>query len=112
LNDFKEEGQAISRLLVAELKNIRSRDDLVEHAPKLQELFDRLVTVIIQSQEFKSKHPNASCTVSPNEQSVCEQLRIELNRVLHMEGGREVIERTQEAALNRLDTFEKQRLLL
>ena len=112
LSDFKHEGEAISKLLVEELKQIRSRDDLVEHTPKLQQLFDSLVEVIIQAQEFKRKHPQVSLENSSHkEQSVSDQLRIELNRVLHMEGGREVIEKAQEASLNRLDAYEKTRAL-
>ena len=35
--------------------------------------------------------------------SVSDQLRVELNRVIHMEGGRDVIEKVQGKALNRLD---------
>ena len=108
LNDFKYEGEAISKMLVDELKQIRSRDDLIEHASKLQELFDSLVDVIIQAREFKLKHPQASLeNGSHKEQSASDQLRFELNRVLHMEGGREVIEKAQEASLNRLDAYEK-----
>ncbi len=97
-------------MLVEELKQIRSRDDLIEHAPRLQNLFDSLVDVIIQAREFKSKHPQAQASVeisSHKEQSSGDQLRIELNRVLNMEGGREVIEKAQEASLNRLDAYEK-----
>jgi hypothetical protein len=96
-------------LLIAELKQIRSRDDLVEHAPRLQELFNSLVDVIIKAQEFKDKHPEESDLSINKESMESDQLRIELNRVLHMEGGREVIEKAQEAALNRLDAFEKAR---
>lgn len=111
LTDFRHEGEAVSKLLLAELKQIRSRDDLLVHAPHLQELFDRLVEIIIQAQTFKDAHPETSIEpLSLKEQSGSDQLRIELNRVLHMEGGREVIEKAQEAAFNRLDAFEKMRL--
>ena len=106
LTDFKHEGEAVSRLLIEELKHIRSRDDLIEHAPRLQVLFDRLVDVIIHAKKFKDCHPDAVVeSFSPHEHSCSDQLRIELNRVLHMEGGQEVIEKAQESSLNRLDTF-------
>lgn len=103
LTSFRHEGEAISRQLIAELKQIRKRDDLTEHAPRLQVLFERLVDVIIKAQEYKNKHPKES--IEEKESPVSDQLRIELNRVLHMEGGREIIEKAQEAALNRLDAF-------
>lgn len=111
LNDFRHEGHAITRQLIAELQKIRSRDDLLEHSSKLQELFDELVDTIIHAQEFRENHPEALVEVfSLKEQTESDLLRVELNRVLHMEGGREVLENTQENALNRLDMFEKTRL--
>lgn len=110
LDDFREEGDAASRLLIAELKQIRSRDDLLEHADSLQELFNHFAAIIIRAQEFKDSHPGAVQEGAFEESSArSDQLRIELNRVLHMEGGREVIEKAQEEALNLLDAFEKTR---
>lgn len=110
LTDFHYEGEAVSRLLIAELQQIRSRDDLLVHAPRLQELFNQLVDLMIHAQEFKDTHPNASLDVVFKEHSESDRLRIELNRVLHMEGGKEVLEKAQESALNHLDIFEKKRL--
>ena len=69
-----------------------------------------LTEVIIQAQEYKDRYPEAESTLAHNkEQSISDQLRIELNRILRMEGGREVIEKAQEDALNRLDAFAKSR---
>jgi hypothetical protein len=107
LEDFKKEGDAISRSLTAELKQIRSRDDLLVHSRKLQQLFNELVDVIIRAQEYKKKHPNAELEQgNKKEHLISDQLRFELNRVLNMEGGREVLEKAQGAALNRLDAYE------
>ena len=112
LTDFRDEGEAVCRLLLSELKQIRSRDDLIVHAERLRELFDRLVDVIIRARVFKDTHPEASIdSAFFKEQVVSDQLRIELNRVLHMEGGREVLERAQESALNHLDAYERSRLV-
>lgn len=106
LEDFRDEGEGITRALTAELKKIRSRDDLLVHAPKLKELFESLVDVIIKAEEYKNTHLEAELPLAPKkEQSASDQLRIELNRVLHIDGGREVIEKVQEEALNRLDRF-------
>lgn len=112
LEDFRSEGEATSRELTAELKQIRSRDDLLIHAPRLQTLFNRLVEIILAAESFKELQDQTTVELSVNRHSaISDQLRIELNRVLHMEGGREVIERAQEAALNRLDAFEQNKRL-
>lgn len=110
LDDFRDEGEGIIRNLIVEFKQIRSRDDLLTHAKALQQLFNSLVDVIIEAQKYKIAHPEAvPTTQNKKEQAVADQLRIELNRILHMEGGREVIEKVQEEALNRLDSFERTR---
>jgi hypothetical protein len=103
-NDLKREGEVITHLLTEELRQIHSRDDLVEHAPRLQELFNQLVDVIISVKEYKKKHSELIVeSLSLNEQNQSDQLRIELNRLLRMEGGQEVLEKVQESALNRLE---------
>ncbi len=107
MDDFRAEGEGINRALVAELNQIHSRDDLLAHADKLKQLFNELVDVIIRAQAYKDKHPDDGLSDPPRkDHAISDQLRIELNRVLHMEGGREVIEKAQEEALNRLDAFE------
>lgn len=113
--DFHDEGEGIVRALTAELKKIHSRDDLLLHTSKLQKLFNELADVIIAAQEYKDQHPNLELraelhTMNKKEQQTSsDQLRIELNRILHMEGGRETLEKVQEEALNRLDAFEQSR---
>jgi len=108
LDEFREEGETVNRQLVLELQKIRGRDDLLEHQGNLQSLFNQLVDIVIRAEEFKDTHPNASMPETST--STADQLRIELNRILNMEGGREVLEKSQEEALNRLDAFERQRL--
>jgi hypothetical protein len=112
LEDFRAEGEAVSREITLELTHIRSRDDLLVHAPRLQELFNRLVDIILAAEAFREEHPEVSLVLPDSQNTaISDHLRIELNRVLHLEGGREVIDRTQEAALNRLDLFEKSKRL-
>jgi hypothetical protein len=108
LEDFREEGEGLTRSLIEELQSIHARDDLVDAAPRLQKLFNELVDVMIASREFKEKHPHLDALpLSKKDHELSDQLRGELNRILHLEGGREVIEKCQEQALERLDAFEK-----
>lgn len=103
LEDYRDEGEGVVRALAAELKKIRTRDDLLVHAPRLKQLFDSLVDIIIEAEAYQNAHPEAELVLHhKRDQSASDQLRIELNRVLHLEGGREVIEKVQEEALSRL----------
>lgn len=106
MDDLREEGEGIINALNAELKQIRSRDDLSSHVNQLQLLFNLLVTVIIEMESYKDAHPDAVTSLQNRKEPLAsDQLRIELNRILHMEGGREVIEKIQEESLNRLDAY-------
>lgn len=87
-----------------ELQLIHSRDDLPLHAHQLQELFNALADIIVRAEEYKRQHSNAESTpISVKEQAVSEELRRQLNRILRMDGGREVIEKAQENALKKLE---------
>jgi hypothetical protein len=108
LEDFQEEGEGFSRSLVKELRTIQNRKDLLESAPKLKKRFDGLVDLMIRAREFKEKHPflESNELIKMNH-DLSDQLRIELNRIYAIEGGRELIEKCQEEGLNRLDAFER-----
>lgn len=103
IDDFRYEGDEITRALIIELKRIRTSDDLLSHFQALQHHFNALADVMIRAQAFELSHPDASPATHRQEGELAEQLRFELNRVLRLEGGRQVIERAQEEALSRLD---------
>lgn len=108
LDDFREEGQAISHDITAELREVHNREDLVAIAPKLKRLFDDLVDTIIAAREYQQN--NSVREEAVQDSTVSDELRMELNRVYQIEGVRQLIEKAQEPALNRLDAFNKRKL--
>lgn len=101
--DFREEGESITRSLIKELREIRTREDLLSTAPKLEKLFLKLAEVMIQARHFQQMNPHQSTpALSAKDHALSDQLRTELNRVYRMEGGREVIEKCQEKALKKM----------
>jgi hypothetical protein len=110
LDDYREEGQAISLNITTELREIHTREDLVAINGKLKRLFDDLVDTIIAAREYQQKHLGTEYSgqeASQNDQSISDDLRAELNRIYQIEGARQIIEKAQEPALNRLDAFNK-----
>lgn len=102
--DFQEQTLAISKDLLVEFKKIRTRDDLLLYNVELQYLFTSLADVISRAREFHKNHPDIEFIPAIKSNShVNDQLFIELNRILHMEGGREIIEKAQEDGLNLLE---------
>ena len=109
---YQESAFDITHQLSLELKQIRTRDDLLTHQKRLQYLFDKLVDSIIALKQYNTKHEGSTPLLdNSKENPYSELLRLELNRVIYMEGGQEIIEKAQENALNKLDLYERDNFL-
>jgi hypothetical protein len=106
LEEFEEEGEGVMRALIEELQAIHNREQLLAASGRLQKQFDRLVDIMIAAKEFSRSHPDLEKEESIQHE-LSDQLRIELNRLYQLEGGRQIIEKSQEKALHRLDAFEQ-----
>ena len=103
--DFRREGEAISRLIARDLKKLKSREELVQAEPLLKKRFSDLVDLMIEARKFQQKHPE-EIALEDLEHEVSDDFLVELKRIYHLEGGREIIENCQREALIRLDSFE------
>jgi len=110
LDDFQEEGEGVIRSIIQELKTIHTRGELSIASTTLQRQFDRLVSIMIAAEEFgfSNQEVDKGGELRPNHE-LSDQLRVELNRLYHLEGGRQMIEKCQEKALYRLDAFERRK---
>jgi len=108
LEDFQHEGESECRKLVEDLSKIHTREDLLKMERRLKNKFESLVDLMIAARQFQEEHPEVK-EIDPtlNDNSSNEALQEELMRIYSMEGGREIIERTQSEALIRLDAFER-----
>jgi hypothetical protein len=111
LKDFHHEGEALSRALASDLREIHTKDDLIKATPLLKKRFEAFVELMIIAKEYQQKHleeeiPEAVLSDLPSGES----LFWELKRIYAMEGGRETIEKAQREALIRLDAYERNRL--
>lgn len=108
LDDFQEEGEGVMRSLIQDLKKIHKREELIAASSKLEKRFDHLVSIMIAAEEFTFSHPEIDKRRSGAfEHDLSDRLRVELNRLYRLEGGRQIIEKCQEKSLHRLDAFEK-----
>lgn len=109
--DFREEGEGLTRSLIQELQAIHTREQLLAASNRLQRLFDQLVNVMIAAEEFHALHGEQDKgELTQRNHDLSDQLRVELNRLYCLEGGRQMIEKCQENALHRLDACEKKRV--
>lgn len=111
LEDFKEEGQGVTRSLVQELQLVRTKDDLQNASPRIKKVFDKMVDVMISAQQYHQTHPNLeSIEFHKDDLELSDRLRMELNRLYLLENGKEIIEKCQENALQRLEISKKRSL--
>lgn len=108
LDDYHEQGEEITISLTETLKKIRTREQLIVAVPRLQVFFNELVVTMIAAENFEQVHPSeADWTVN---QEVSTALLQELNRLYQLEGGKALIEKSQENALQQLEQWlEKQK---
>lgn len=101
LDDYRDAAKPISFKLISTLQAIKTRDDLVKYEGALEHYFDQLAEVMIAAAEFKNRHPEFDADLG-GDRSFSDELCIELNRILDMEGGEDVLKRSQEKAIKRL----------
>lgn len=108
VEDFHHEGQAYSRALIRDLQKVHSREELAQSASQLKKHFEKLVDLMIRARTFQEEHPEESLSVPfQSETTISDELEEALRRIYLIEGGREIVERTQQEALVRLDAFER-----
>ena len=106
--EFHREGEARCRQLVQDLEKIENREQLLRMEPQLKKHFASLVRLMIDAREFQQKHlEGISPELSAGEDVGDDSLQTELRRIYTIEGAREVIERSQQEALVRLDAYER-----
>ena len=108
LEDFRFEGESVTREIVDELKLIHTREDLFTREQSLKRKFEKLVGIIIQARQYQIDFPEEALSqqlLQESESSL--ELLEEIQRVYQIEGGKECIERAQREPMLRLDGFEK-----
>ena len=107
--DYRYEGQRVSKALVRELQTVHRTEDLNPIEVRVTRLFDELVDIMIAAREYRYEHPSEEpLEVDERSQTVSRQLQREIERIRSLEGGAEWLERCQEEAEFRLAAFERQ----
>ena len=107
LDDFRYEGASQVRLLIEDLKEVESREDLADAAPILKKRFEKIVDLMIQSRAYQQKNPGLEISFYSSNQALSDSLLEQMKRVYALEGGKECIEKAQREAMLRLDAKEK-----
>lgn len=91
---FRAEGRASTRELIAELKKIRSRDQLIAAEQRIQTRLKRIQELVLKAEAYQRE--NAELLVpelEPIDHELSDALKLELTRVMRLEGGQEVLKR-------------------
>ena len=96
---FREKGKTITHLLIQDLQSVRSRDDLLTAAPKLEKHFLELAAQMSAFKEYRLKNQKEPLELAEEEDILSNQLQVEIERISQMEGGREVLQKAQAKSL-------------
>lgn len=103
---FLAQGRAINHELLTELQEIQDIDDLLIKLPQLERRFNQLVDVMIEARKYQIKK-QCSWPIREEDRALSADLALQLERIYHIPAARSLIEKSQESALLKLDTFER-----
>lgn len=90
---FRENGKSKTRSLIAELKSIRSKDQLIEKKDKVIYHFKELASLAHSAQEYDNESIEDKLPpLTSLDLELSDLLRIEILRIYRLEGGKEIID--------------------
>jgi len=107
MEEYRYEGESVSRLLCNDLVKIESTGDLKAQAPKLKKKFVQLTELMIKAKKHQLMHPE-EVQIREVNMYLSDQLKMELMRLYQIEGCQMVIEDLQRESLHKLDLFAEQ----
>jgi hypothetical protein len=96
----QQRAEEKARALLKELRQIRSRDELMGSRSRIAKLYAQLAQALVDADQYYTSHPDEELRPAPPDLN--SELKQELQRLYAMEGGRELLELAQEQALERL----------
>lgn len=91
---FRAEGRASTRELLADLKKIRTRDQLIASEHRIESRLKRIQELVARAEAFHRDNPELLVPeLEPIDHELSDALKLELTRVMRLEGGQEVLKR-------------------
>ena len=101
--DFHSEGTSLAKTLIFDLREIHSKEDFLEIAPRVKKKIQKLTDLMILSVHYQTKHPSEREEIIDRRYS--DLLLEEFKRIYAMQGCREIMESLQRDSLHRLDAY-------
>ena len=101
---FQEESRAQIGSLISLLEGITTLEELASQQYNLKMRFVNLVELMIDIQKYQVKY-RVKWEPGEDDLALSDQLRYELHRLARLEGAKMIIEKCQNEALERLESF-------
>lgn len=89
---FRKQGRVRTKALIAELKMIRTKDQLVEYEDDLHREFISLRNLVDQVVQYQSTHLSKQpLPLESIDSELSNDLRLEILRIFRLEGGQEIV---------------------
>lgn len=107
LEEHQEEGKMIVCSLLKELRDVSSKEDLLDKKKILQKKFSSLVNIMISAKKRQMKVPEDQF-VKERGRDLSDLLQKELYRIYQIEGCRELMEEIEGESFYRLHRFHQE----
>lgn len=100
-SDYRDAGQEKIKKFITELKKVHSRDQLLDSEKNLVLCYKDLIDLFVLAKDYLEKKGGSDepLLLSSKDHELNEDLRFEMIRICRIEGGREVLEKYQNIAL-------------
>ncbi len=104
--DYQSAACIQIKKLTKDLKEVQDPIQLQKKAKVLKKDFNQLTSLIISYRAYLEKNDEDEVTIDNSLEIASHELRVQLERIYNLDGGREIIERAQKEAYIKLSLFE------
>lgn len=101
LDDHKEQGEAICKSLIIELKKVHVLEDLKKAKPKLREEFIKIAKLMVEANNLQKSRGYISIVTENT--STSDELLFEMQRIYQIPGAQKMVEQMQSKCLDILE---------
>lgn len=104
--DYQSDACVQIKKLTKDLKAVKDPIELQKKAKVIKKDFNKLTSLIISYRTYLEKNGEDEIAIDGSLEKASKELKVQLERIYNLDGGREVIEKAQKEAYIKLSLFE------
>lgn len=103
--EYCKEGESEARALIDLFRQVESKEDFLQVAPKIKKRVEKLTQLMIQAKKMHIRYPRHTQMIN---HTLSESLKQEMTRMYRINGVEEKMHKLQRYSLHKLDEFDRE----